>query len=354
MTAPAPLSRLRRVLIVEDDPDVLGLLRQLCADAGLVVEEAADAETALVMARERVPDLVLADLVLPGMDGAELTRQLRSDARFGAVSVVVLSARRTQDAKVAAFEAGAADFIEKPFNLIELDARIRANLRQRELYDRLERANWELRLANERLAELAATDELTGLCNARHFRERLNEEFSRADRYRTPVSLVMADLDGFKQINDAHGHTAGDRVLAQIAQRVRAQARSTDIVGRVGGDEFAFLLPHTSLADALSLARRLCDRLGSSPVRMPNGKLAQIAVSCGVAAFLDCDGISTPSELLEAADAALYEAKRAGGGSVVAASAPDRAALRAAADPATTGPRHEMPRSRSPRDAGAA
>jgi len=350
----APDQRTRRALLVEDDPDAMGLLRQICRDAGLVAEEALDAETALALARERPPDLVLTDLVLPGMDGVELTRQIRNDARFTGAPVIVLSARRTQDAKVAAFEAGAIDYIEKPFHLRELDARIRAALHQRELFLKLERANWELRLANERLEEQAGTDDLTGLCNARQLRERLTEEFLRAERYQTPLAVVLADLDGFKEVNDTHGHAAGDRVLAQLAQRLRAQARATDIVGRLGGDEFTFLLPHTGLADAMALARRLCERLGAAPARLADGKVARIAVSCGVAAFLEQPGIASPAELLAAADAALYEAKHQGGSAAVAAGGAG-AEARASTPVALEQERDtEMPRPRFPRGAGAA
>lgn len=352
--------RPRRVLLVEDDPDTMGLLRQLCRAADLIVDEAGDAESALGLARERLPDVVLSDVVLMGMDGIELTRQIVSDPRFAGIPVLILSSRRTQDTKIAAFEAGAADYIEKPFQLAELEARLLAHLRRRQAYEKLERVNWELRLVNERLTELATTDELTGLTNARHFRERLAEEFSRADRYRTPLAVIMSDLDGFKAVNDHHGHAAGDRLLAQVAQRLRAQARSTDIVGRYGGDEFAFLLPHTTIEEALTLAQRLSRRISDAPIRLPNGRPAGVALSCGVASLLDTPGITTAAELLRAADLALYEAKHHGGGGVVAAAGPqDTAALCAAGStppaPETTPQKQrEMPRPRSPRGAGAA
>ncbi|MBP7146008.1 MAG: diguanylate cyclase [Acidobacteria bacterium] len=311
--------RATRVLVIDDDTDVLGLLRALCHGAGVEILEAVDAQAGLALAREHAPDLVLLDLVLPDRDGLDVLGEMRGDSRLAHVPVVVLSARRTQATKVAAFEAGADDYIVKPFGLQEIDARIRANLRKRELYRKLERANWELRLANERLAELAQTDELTGLANARTLRDRLKDEFLRAERYETPLSVVMADLDGFKATNDRHGHPAGDRILAQLAQRLRAAARATDLVARYGGDEFAFVLPHTGLADATSFAQRLCAHVLEVPLRLGNGSAAGVRLSCGVATWPDSGPMETAEEMLETADQALYAAKRDGGGGVVAA-----------------------------------
>lgn len=311
--------RPRRVLLIEDDPDVVGLLRALCRDAGVQMDEAPDGDAGLAVARERVPDLILLDVVLPGKDGIEITREMRQEPRLAAVPVVILSARRTQATKVAAFEAGADDYVVKPFGLSEIDARIRANLRKRDLYARLEKTNLELQLANERLAELATTDELTGLLNSRAARDRLAEEFHRASRYETPLSLIMADLDGFKQLNDTHGHPAGDKLLAQLAQRLRATARTTDIVGRYGGDEFIFILPHTGLPEALKLAERLTLKLAQAPLRLPGGRLVPLRLSCGVATLPDSGPLETAEDILEAADRALYAAKKSGGGAVVAA-----------------------------------
>ena len=304
---------MRRVLVIDDDPDVRDLVRTLCRSAGVILDEASAGRDGLRRALADPPDLILLDLVLPGEDGIDIARALRAEPRIAAVPLVVLSARRTQESKVAAFDAGADDYVVKPFGLAEIDARIRANIRKRELYERLEKTNLELRLANERLAEIATTDELTFLCNVRQFRRRLDEEFLRAERYGTRLALVMSDLDGFKGVNDVHGHLAGDRLLAQLAQRLQAQARVTDLVARYGGDEFAILLPHARLDDATRLAKRLCDRLDRAPLRLESGGVAPVRLSCGVAAWPECADVGSAVELIARADEALYRAKREGG-----------------------------------------
>ena len=314
-----PGPRPRRILVIDDDPDALALLRSLLLDSIVEIDEAGDGATGLTRARHRVPDLIVLDMVLPDTTGTELLQQLRSEARLRTVPVMIVSARRDQATKIAAFEAGADDYVLKPYDLEEILARVRAQLGRKELYERLERLNVELELANARLKELAITDELTGLANARHFRNRLDEEFLRAERYETPLALVIADLDGFKQINDSHGHHAGDKLLAQLAQRLAAQARATDTVCRYGGDEFAFLLPHTGLEEAVGFAERLCERTPAAPLRLPTKEIVVVGLSCGVGSWPECAAIRTANELFLAADQALYSAKQAGKGIVVAA-----------------------------------
>ncbi|MDH3284099.1 MAG: diguanylate cyclase [Acidobacteriota bacterium] len=348
-------NRARRALVIDDDPDVRSLVRSLCESARIDLDEAANGRDGLSIARRRPPDVILLDLVLPDGDGTEIAKTLREDPQLATVPLVVLSARRTQESKLAAFEAGADDYVVKPFSLAEIDARIRANLRKRELYERLELMNLELRLANERLSELATTDALTGLCNVRHLRERLRDEYLRAERYETTLALVMIDLDGFKAVNDTHGHAAGDRLLSQLAQRMKAQARATDVVARYGGDEFAILLPHTSLAEAVQFAERLCDRVARAPLRLSDGSPSAVGLSCGVAAWPECRDIELFDELLGRADEALYRAKREGGGAVAAAPPRVRRAGRigavGAGRPSETDTK-SFPPSRSPRGAG--
>ncbi len=307
----------RRVLLIDDDPDTLGLLRSLCVEIGASVDEADCGEAGVSRARQNPPDLVLCDMVLPDATGIEVVHALRAEPRLAGVPIVMVSARRDQASKVAAFEAGASDYVLKPFDLQEIVARVLAQLRNRELYEKLERTNTELRLANARLEELATTDELTGLLNGRFLRARLDDEFQRAERYETPIALVIADLDGFKAVNDVHGHAAGDRLLSQVAQRLGAQARGSDLVCRYGGDEFAFLLPHTTIEEARSFAQRLVDKIGAAPLRLPGGGLAPIALSCGVAAWPESAGVSVAKELFLVADQALYKAKDDGRGCVV-------------------------------------
>jgi diguanylate cyclase (GGDEF)-like protein len=346
--------RVQRVLIVDDDPDTRELLRRICADLGADADQAEDLRGALERAQAGAPDLVLLDMVLPDGAGLELLESFRGNTALEQVPVIVVSARHDVRSKVDALSAGAHDYLSKPFDLQEMLARIDAQLRIRRRWEELERRNLELRVANERLEELASTDELTGLQNAREFHARLQEEFLRAQRYETPLSLVMTDLDGFKDVNDQHGHGAGDRIIAQVAQRLRAQARATDIVSRYGGDEFAFLLPHTDVHEAEKFAWRLCTKLDTAPLRLPMGGVVPIALSCGVASWPAVEGIGVARELFLSADKALYEAKRGGGGSVVLAGPG------AEDPPARPAPREDAendaelrPRSRPPRGAEA-
>jgi diguanylate cyclase (GGDEF)-like protein len=309
----------RRVLVIDGDDSVATAVARLGRTAGFEVVHAQDGERGLAFAMEQAPDVILLDLALAGRDGIDVLPDLRAEPALASVPIVVVSGRSSRAAQAAAFRAGADDFIAKPFHAGDLDARVRANLRKRELYLRLERAHGELRAANERLLALSGTDELTALANRRALSSRLAEEFARAERYETPLSVVAADLDGFKQVNDTYGHAVGDRVLAQLSRRLRALARATDLVARLGGDEFAFVLPHTGLAEARAFAERLLARFDVVPLRLPDGDVVAVRLSCGVATLPDSGPVESPAALLEAADRALYEAKRAGGGRAICA-----------------------------------
>lgn len=309
----------RCVLVIDEDAELAGAVGHLCRDAGVEIVHAADGTGGLAVAVAETPDVILLDLALPGRDGIDLLPDLRAEPTLASVPIIVVSARATRAAQAAAFRAGADDFIVRPFQGADLEARVRANLRKRDLYLRLERVNRELAAANERLAALSATDELTGLANRRALSSRLAEEFARAERYEIPLSVVVADLDGFKEINDRYGHGVGDRVLAQLSRRMRGLARATDLVARTGGDEFVILLPHTGLADARAFAERLLSRFDVVPLRLPGGDVVDVRLSCGIATLPDSGPVESPEALLDAADRALYEAKRRGGSAAVSA-----------------------------------
>jgi diguanylate cyclase (GGDEF)-like protein len=164
--------------------------------------------------------------------------------------------------------------------------------------------------SHDELAEFALVDPLTGLGNRRAFDGRLTDEVSRAGRYKTSLSLAMVDLDGFKEINDQHGHTSGDAVLSRVGELLGEVMRASDIVTRYGGDEFAIILPDTSKTAAWLAAEKLRSALNSLRIELPNGTSVRLTGSIGVAAYGDHNG--TSSELLEAADAALYQAKHHG------------------------------------------
>lgn len=305
MTEPPPTPTRHRILVVDDEPETASLIRTWYAGKPYDIAEARDGAEGERLALEFQPELILLDVSMPVQDGLETTRRLKADPRTSAIPVILLTARRDTPDKVIGFDAGADDYVTKPFDCEEVDARIQAMLRKRQLYLRLE--------------DLARIDEKTGLANFRQFQDRLRDEWLRAERYGTPVSLIMLDLDDFKRLNDRYGHLAGDQVLKEFALLVAGGARATDIPARYGGEEFAVLLPHTDAAMAYRVAERIRSAVaefvfleGETPLRL--------TVSAGIATSPASPPVRSADELIRAADAALYRAKHAGKNVAVAAS----------------------------------
>jgi diguanylate cyclase (GGDEF)-like protein len=295
-----------KILVVDDSRTQLDWLVQVLEREGYDVRTAGDGKESIRKVRADPPDLVLLDMILPDMDGLEVLRivKARPDEEF--IPVIMLSVKSDLDSKVAGLRIGADDFLAKPFAEAEILARCAAMLRIKNLQD-------QLRRTQQKLAEQAITDELTGLKNRRAFDERLQEEFRRAQRYSDPVSLIMVDLDHFKNVNDRFGHQFGDLVLRGAAEQLRASTRDPDICARYGGEEFAVILPKTHLAGGLSVAERIWKYLGSReyPVPVPNGQPVKVTASLGVA-FYPSKDVTSPDLLLRFADEALYRAKGAG------------------------------------------
>lgn len=300
-----------RILVVDDDPETARLLRNWYDGQPFEVFAAADGEEGVSRAGALGPDLIVLDVNMPRLDGFAATRRLKENPMTASIPVILLTARRDTDDKVRGFAAGCDDYVTKPFAFEEMDARVRAMLRKRELYMELEVTNRELQSANRQMQELLVVDEKTGLANFREFQRRLREEWLRAERYRTPLSLIMLDLDDFKAINDTWGHPAGDLVLREFATLVAGGARATDLAARYGGEEFGMILPHTEG----DLARRVAERIRSAvedfafleaegPVRL--------TVSAGVATWPVDPHVESVEDLVAAADRALYRAKQAG------------------------------------------
>ena len=289
-----------RILLAEDDADEReAIAAGLEADYELVT--VADGNHALASARLGVPDLVVLDLRLPGIDGLAVLDALRGDLQTAEVPVILLSGQADDATRVRALDLGAADFVQKPASLQELRARIERTLR-------LTRRQTHLRA-------LAQTDALTGLANLRAFRGRLDDEVRRARRYGTALTCIMADMDHLKPVNDAFGHGAGDRAIASVAEVLRSQLRATDMGARYGGDEFVLLLPHTSGGDGRILAERLCQRLSTTELAIGERKVS-LRTSFGVAELGPEAGLDDGADLVRHADEALYAAKRSGRGRV--------------------------------------
>jgi diguanylate cyclase (GGDEF)-like protein len=280
------------------------------------VLSAPDGEAGLAAALRQTMDLILLDLNMPGLDGIELARRLRSEPATRNVPLILLTADRNVDKKVEAFSVGADDYVTKPFELAEIEARIRTMLHRRRRLAGLEGTVRDLESNKEELEQLLMVDEKTGLYNFREFQRRLRDEWSRAERYSVALSLIFLDLDWFKRVNDTLGHQAGDRVLQEFALLVTGGARANDVAARYGGEEFAIVLPHTDAEMALRVANRI-RRAVEEFVFLADDTPTRVTVSAGVSTFPSRPEVDSVDALVRAADMALYAAKDGGRNRVV-------------------------------------
>lgn len=317
MPSSAPQTQpLYRVLVVDDDPQTARLVRAWFEGQPYEVLEAPDGLEGVRAASREKPDVILMDVRMPGMDGISAARQLKTSPGTRQIPVIVLTACRDVRDKVEAFAVGADDYVTKPFAFEEVDARIRCLLGRRQVLSSLETRILQLSDVNKHLQGLLGIDEKTGLANFRHFQAKLREEWRRAQRYGTQLSLVMLDLDDFKQLNDTHGHQAGDRALQEFAMLVTGGARTTDLAARYGGEEFAVILPHTSGDMAVRVAERI--RVAVHQFEFGGDEHSfRLTVSAGVATYPSFAEIVSPEALLLAADRAMYRAKQGGKNRVV-------------------------------------
>ena len=314
----APPGEPPRVLVVDDVPDNVEILNARLSSRGYRVESAANGQEALDRVRRDPPDLILCDVMMPLVDGFEVSRRIKADPALPFIPIILVTARDTTQDKVEGLEAGADDYIAKPYNFLELEARVRAMLRIKRLQDELDQKNRELELANKRLRKLSITDGLTELFNHRHVHELLREEFERSHRTGEPIAVAMLDLDRFKHINDTYGHPTGDVILYETARIIGETAREIDMVGRYGGEEFIAILPNTVEDDAGQFAERVRQAVAGHLYRDEAHEI-RMTLSCGVASF-PTEGVDSPESLLKKADEALYVAKESGRNRVVRAS----------------------------------
>jgi diguanylate cyclase (GGDEF)-like protein len=296
------------ILLIDDSPDIHDLVEARLRPDEVTVFHAFTAEEAMQKARELRPDLILLDLDLAGVSGLELCRQLKANADTAGLMIIFLTSTTDVATKVEAFDAGAVDYVVKPFDPIELRARARAALRTRRLQDLLETR--------------AQIDGLTGLWNRAHLDERLNEEVAAARRHDRPFALIMLDIDHFKSINDQYGHPFGDLVLQRVADALNRTVRVSDTVCRYGGEEFAIILRETANDHAFIAAERM--RVAIMTMTLSHlQRPVRITASFGVACThsLAASPQATASEFISEADQALYRAKLAGRNRVQCASA---------------------------------
>jgi len=234
------------VLIVDDVPLNLKLLSDLLKEAGYKVRSAPSPDLALSSLEASLPDLIILDVNMPQTNGVDLCRHIKANSLWSTIPVLFVSALGTMEDKLRGFDAGGVDYITKPFQKEEVLARIKAHLTIRKLQQDLEDKVWELKVLYEQVKDLSIRDSLTGLYNRRYIDEVLLGQISRSARYRHPLSVILADLDYFKRINDSFGHGVGDDVLVQTSQVIQSCVRDSDVVGRIGGEEFVILCPETN------------------------------------------------------------------------------------------------------------
>ncbi|MHC4409558.1 MAG: diguanylate cyclase [Planctomycetota bacterium] len=282
-----------RVLVAEDDRFYRRILQKRLETAGHEVIVTADGAEAWDLIQDDPPEVLLSDWMMPKMDGYDLCRVVKEVTRLQSVYCVLLTAKDRVEDKVTALDGGADDYLIKPCDEKELLARVRTGLRVSRLYDRLE--------------EASRRDGLTGLYNRRSFDERLFEEIARSQRYGSPLSLIMIDLDHFKAVNDNFGHVVGDEVLVEVAKRLDVRVRAGEVAVRFGGDEFAIILPNTSVEGAEVLARDVEQII--SLVDLPRTDVFPHRVSASAGAAELKRGFG-PKELIRAADIGLYARKK--------------------------------------------
>ena len=295
------------VLIVDDDPLVLARLCALVSDSGYLVHTVTSGAAALEWLEQSRASIVITDVAMPGMDGLELCRRIRARTWPGYVYVVLLTIRDEETHILAGLDAGADDYLSKRMSAAHFTARLRTAKRILTL-------EYSLQSALESKRQLAMTDALTGIYNRRYFLRHISRELKRVQRFRGDLSLLLFDIDNFKQINDIYGHAGGDDVLKAITRACSdCLRRETDWCARLGGDEFAVVLEGTCLAEAALCAKSLLRAIATVSVRV-GVRSAQVTVSIGVSGLqaVGARESATVQALIESADVCLYESKRRG------------------------------------------
>jgi diguanylate cyclase (GGDEF)-like protein len=290
-----PIDFPRRVLLVEPSQRERVRLRDELIAGRMDVDDVDDLSTALRMSPILQPNLILAQMRLPGGSGLEFVRRAREERATQAIPVILYGDDATASERVRAFELGVADVLSQPFEGAELVARVRAVLKARHRLSILE--------------QQAYRDGLTGLANRAVFEDQFVRAWDACRRHHVPLTLILADLDHFKAINDAHGHAAGDEVLRQAARLLAQSARSSDIVARYGGEEFVVVAPDCPISAGVALADRFRTLLNQEAILVEGVPIA-VTASVGIATAFETP--DSPAELFRRTDQALYQAKRSG------------------------------------------
>jgi diguanylate cyclase (GGDEF)-like protein len=293
------------------------IMKMLLDRLGHTVALARNGEEALGMIDEFRPQIIMTDWIMPKMDGIEFCKALRRNPAWRNIYVFILTVQESTDRLVEAFEAGANDYMTKPINPKILGARLGAGQRVVQLQEELEyerqqlhKFSAELASSNQRLQQLALTDELTELPNRRFANEHLERQWALAQRNGSPLSCMMVDIDYFKQVNDTYGHKVGDDVLKQVAHALKMSVRKQDVVCRLGGEEFLVICPDVQIPEFYRYAERLRENIAALNFKDNTGKKFRLTISIGAASKKP--EIPTSEMLLQLADKRLYTAKDSG------------------------------------------
>ena len=293
-----------KILIAEDDLVTSRVLEKRLLKWGYNVSVARDGEEAWKMVQDEYsPQMVILDWMMPGMSGLEVCKKIRELDREPYTYIIFLTTRAQTDDIVQGLEAGADDYVIKPFDSHELKVRIRVG-------QRILNLQTELIAARETLRIQATHDSLTGLWNHSEILNILESELERGKRQNTSVSVIMADLDNFKQINDTYGHQNGDTVICEVSRRILSVLRPYDSIGRYGGEEFLLVLPGCNEAGAYNTAERLRKSISFTGINISSGKILT-TISLGISTR-EWSSELLGEELVRRADEALYEAKNSG------------------------------------------
>ena len=297
------------ILVVDDIAANLKLLRVILEPVGYSLTFALGGKQAIERVTASKPDLILLDLMMPEIDGLEVCKRLKNNAKYADIPIIFLTASNEEEKLIAAFESGAVDYINKPFKKPELLARIRNHLLLKHTIEKLISMQINLQDALVKVEKYANTDPLTGILNRRSLFEIANQEFSRVQRYGPPFSIFLIDLDHFKNVNDNYGHQIGDIALCTVVKDIQNTIRNVDFLGRYGGEEFMLILPETDGEQALILAERIRKLVASSIIETEKGNL-KLTLSIGITSYDPKD--RSLEDMISRADRGVYQAKKLG------------------------------------------
>ena len=301
------------ILVVDDTPDNIDVLKETLKK-DYTVRPALDGATALRIASvDPKPDLILLDIMMPEMDGYEVMRRLQADSNTRQIPVIFVTAASDIESELKGFELGAVDYITKPFSPPIVRARVSIHLELHDARKKLEKQNKELQIQTDLLERIVHLDSLTNISNRRHFDKMLEVEWSLALRNKTPLSIIVADIDYFKGFNDHYGHLEGDQCLCSVAQRLSSLLqRPTDMVARYGGEEFVAILPGTDMKGAALLAENWRAGVEKLHISHAVSKVAgHVTISVGYATLTPTRDL-VPYYLVGVADEMMYQAKESG------------------------------------------